>query len=98
MLGPHHPPTPQRVVPAGDFQSAARSRPDNKTYGALAGVIIFLVWLWITNLAILLGPEFDAEMNRQRAVAGGHPAEKEPYVQPRDTRKWDEEDRRRFES
>jgi membrane protein len=56
------------------------------------------VWLWITNLAILLGPEFDADMNRQRAVAGGHPAEKEPYVQPRDTRKWDEEDRRRFES
>jgi membrane protein len=70
----------------------------NKTYGALAGVIIFLVWLWITNLAILLGLEFDAEMNRQRAVAGGHPAEKEPYVQPRDTRKWDEDDRRRFES
>jgi Predicted membrane protein len=69
----------------------------NKTYGALAGVIIFLVWLWITNLAILLGLEFDAEMNRQRAVAGGHPAEKEPYVQPRDTRKWDEEDRRRLE-
>jgi membrane protein len=70
----------------------------NKTYGALAGVIIFLVWLWITNLAILLGLEFDAEMNRQRAVAGGHPAEKEPYVQPRDTHKWDEDDRRRFES
>jgi membrane protein len=70
----------------------------NKTYGALAGVIIFLVWLWITNLAILLGLEFDAEMNRQRAVAGGHPAEKEPYVQPRDTRKWDKDDRRRFES
>ncbi|GGX07658.1 YihY/virulence factor BrkB family protein [Streptomyces lomondensis] len=69
----------------------------NKTYGALAGVIIFLVWLWITNLAILLGLEFDAEMARQRAVAGGHPAEQEPYVEPRDTRKWDEEDRRRFE-
>ncbi|MFD5573627.1 YihY/virulence factor BrkB family protein [Streptomyces cadmiisoli] len=68
----------------------------NKTYGTLAGVIIFLVWLWITNLAILLGLEFDAEMNRQRAVAGGYPAGKEPYVEPRDTRKWDEEDRRRF--
>ncbi|MFG2455530.1 YihY/virulence factor BrkB family protein [Streptomyces sp. NPDC048523] len=69
----------------------------NKTYGTFAGVIIFLVWLWITNLAILLGLEFDAEMHRQRAVAGGHPAGKEPYVQPRDTRKWDEEDRRRLD-
>jgi membrane protein len=61
-------------------------------------VIVFLVWLWITNLAILLGLEFDAEMVRQRAVEGGHPADDEPYVQPRDTRKWDEEDRRRLGS
>ncbi|MGW6862211.1 YihY/virulence factor BrkB family protein, partial [Streptomyces xanthophaeus] len=66
----------------------------NKTYGTLAGVIIFLVWLWITNLAILLGLEFDAEMARQRAVAGGHPEGEEPYVEPRDTRKWSDEDRR----
>ncbi|MEU2679451.1 YihY/virulence factor BrkB family protein [Streptomyces sp. NPDC007107] len=66
----------------------------NKTYGALAGVIIFLVWLWITNLAILLGLEFDAEMARQRAIDGGHPAAEEPYVEPRDTAKWTEEDRR----
>jgi membrane protein len=69
----------------------------NKTYGTFAGVIIFLVWLWITNLAILLGLEFDAEMARRRAVAGGHPADEEPYLEPRDTRKWDEEDRRRLE-
>ncbi|MFI6494859.1 YihY/virulence factor BrkB family protein [Streptomyces sp. NPDC050564] len=68
----------------------------NKTYGALAGVIVFLVWLWITNLAILLGLEFDAELVRQRAIAGGYPADDEPYVQPRDTTKWDEEDRRRL--
>ncbi|MFF0276955.1 YihY/virulence factor BrkB family protein [Streptomyces sp. NPDC004330] len=69
----------------------------NKTYGTLAGVIIFLIWLWITNLAILLGLEFDAEMVRQRAVAGGHPEDEEPYVEPRDTRKWTDEDRRRME-
>ncbi|WP_031101279.1 YihY/virulence factor BrkB family protein [Streptomyces sp. NRRL S-15] len=68
----------------------------NKTYGALAGVIIFLVWLWITNLAILLGLEFDAEMARQRAIEGGHPEAEEPYVEPRDTAKWTEEDRRRL--
>ncbi|MGW0710025.1 YihY/virulence factor BrkB family protein [Streptomyces sp. NPDC002643] len=70
----------------------------NRTYGTFAGLIIFLVWLWITNLAILLGLECDAELSRQRAVAGGHPTEKEPYVEPRDTRKWDEEDRRRLET
>lgn len=66
----------------------------NKTYGALAGVIIFLVWLWLTNLAILLGLEFDAEMARERAVVSGRPADEEPYVEPRDTQKWTDEDRR----
>ncbi|WNO76369.1 YihY/virulence factor BrkB family protein [Streptomyces sp. AM8-1-1] len=66
----------------------------NKTYGTLAGVIVFLVWLWITNLAILLGLEFDAEMARERAIVGGHPADEEPYVQPRDTRAWSDEERR----
>ncbi|MFE4257262.1 YihY/virulence factor BrkB family protein [Streptomyces sp. NPDC056883] len=69
----------------------------NKTYGTLAGVIIFLVWLWITNLAILLGLEFDAELSRQRAIAGGLPADEEPYVEPRDTRAWTDGDRRRME-
>ncbi|MGW0874528.1 YihY/virulence factor BrkB family protein [Streptomyces sp. NPDC002740] len=66
----------------------------NKTYGTLAGVIVFLVWLWISNIAILLGLEFDAELARQRAVAGGLPQDEEPYVQPRDTRAWSEDDRR----
>lgn len=86
------------IASAGFAVYVANFGSYNKTYGTLAGVIIFLVWLWITNLAILLGLEFDAELARQRAVAGGYPAEKEPYVQPRDTRKWDEEDRRRLES
>ncbi|MFI9648244.1 YihY/virulence factor BrkB family protein [Streptomyces sp. NPDC052040] len=69
----------------------------NKTYGTMAGVIVFLVWLWIGNLAILLGLEFDAETARQRAIAGGLPPDQEPYAEPRDTRAWDEEDRRRLE-
>ncbi|MFE1285686.1 YihY/virulence factor BrkB family protein [Streptomyces sp. NPDC058751] len=68
----------------------------NKTYGTMAGIVVFLVWLWISNLAILLGLEFDAEAVRQRAIAGGLPPEDEPYTQPRDTRAWDEEDRRRL--
>ncbi|NEY31650.1 YihY family inner membrane protein [Streptomyces sp. PRKS01-65] len=69
----------------------------NKTYGTLAGVIVFLVWLWVTNLAILFGLEFDAELARQRVVDAGHPVESEPYVEPRDTRAWDDQDRRRAE-
>ncbi|MFD7027347.1 YihY/virulence factor BrkB family protein [Streptomyces sp. NPDC059917] len=68
----------------------------NKTYGAIAGVVVFLVWLWISNLAVLLGLEFDAEMVRRRAIAGGLPRGEEPYVEPRDTRAWSEEDRRRM--
>jgi membrane protein len=56
----------------------------NKTYGSLAAVIIFLVWLWISNLAFLLGAEFDSEVQRGRAIEAGHPPEAEPYLQPRD--------------
>ncbi len=59
----------------------------SKTYGTFAGIIIFLVWLWITNIAILLGLEFNAEMERQRAIEDGHPPGEEPYAEPRDTRK-----------
>ena len=43
----------------------------NKTYGALAGVVVFLLWLWITNLALLFGAELDAELGR---VASSSPA------------------------
>ncbi|MFC8916926.1 YihY/virulence factor BrkB family protein [Streptomyces sp. NPDC057116] len=60
----------------------------NKTYGTLAGVITFLIWLWLSNLAVLLGLELDAELARQRAISGGMPESQEPYVEPRDTRKW----------
>ncbi|KAB1945428.1 YihY/virulence factor BrkB family protein [Micromonospora sp. ALFpr18c] len=59
----------------------------NKTYGALAGVIIFLIWLWLSNIAILLGAEFDAELERGRAISAGHAVDDEPYVELRDDRK-----------
>jgi membrane protein len=59
----------------------------NKTYGALAGPIVFLVWLWISNVMVLLGAEFDAEIQRGRAIEAGHPEDEEPFVEPRDTRK-----------
>jgi membrane protein len=63
----------------------------NKTYGALAGVVIFLVWLWISNVAILLGAEFNAELERGRRIEAGHPEDREPFVEPRDTRKMSDE-------
>jgi membrane protein len=60
----------------------------NKTYGALGGVIVFLIWLWISNIMILLGAEFNAELERERAIKGGmEPEDREPYAEPRDTRK-----------
>lgn len=58
----------------------------NKTYGALAGVIIFLLWLWITNLALLFGAELDAELERGRQLQAGLHAERELQLPPRDTR------------
>jgi len=64
----------------------------NKTYGALAGPIIFLVWLWISNIMILLGAEFNAELERGRAIESGmRPEDKEPFAEPRDTRKMEKE-------
>ena len=65
----------------------------NKTYGALGGVVVFLVWLWISNIVILLGAEFNAELERQRAIEGGmEPPDKEPFVEPRDTRKIEQQE------
>ncbi|MEH0509797.1 YihY/virulence factor BrkB family protein [Streptomyces sp. B21-106] len=85
------------IASAGFAFYVANFASYNKTYGTLAGVIVFLVWLWISNIAILLGLEFDAELARQRAVAGGLAEGEEPYVEPRDTRAWSEEDKRRAE-
>ncbi|WP_342670625.1 YihY/virulence factor BrkB family protein [Lentzea jiangxiensis] len=61
----------------------------NKTYGSLAGVIIFLVWLWISNLALLLGAELDAELERGRRMAIGESNGEDPVAPPRDTRAMD---------
>jgi membrane protein len=55
----------------------------NKTYGSLAGVIVFLVWLWISNVAILLGAELNAELERRREVESGVPEEETIAVEPR---------------
>jgi membrane protein len=59
----------------------------NETYGAIGGVIVFLTWLWITNIAVLFGAEFNAELERGRQIEAGMPEEREPFLEPRDTRK-----------
>ncbi|MDQ7807980.1 YihY/virulence factor BrkB family protein [Amycolatopsis sp. A133] len=65
----------------------------NKTYGSLAGVIVFLVWLWISNLAILLGAELDAELARGRTIEAGHADDQEePFLPPRDTKAMDDDE------
>ena len=60
----------------------------NKTYGSLGGMVVFLVWLWITNIAILFGAEFNSELQRsQQREAGERAPLDEPFLEPRDTSK-----------
>ena len=59
----------------------------SKTYGSMAAVIIFLVWLWITNLVMLLGAELNAEIERGRQIEAGHPPQQEPFLPHREAPK-----------
>jgi membrane protein len=63
----------------------------DKTYGPLAGIVVFLVWLWLTNIALLFGAEINAELEHGRAIADGLPEDVQPFAEPRDTRKLDDE-------
>jgi membrane protein len=74
------------VASAGFAFYVANFGSYNKTYGALAGVIVFLLWLWLTNIALLFGAELDAELERGRELQAGLPAEKTVQLPPRDTR------------
>ncbi|RXZ51569.1 YihY/virulence factor BrkB family protein [Agromyces binzhouensis] len=58
----------------------------DRTYGSLAGIVVFLLWLWITNAALLLGAEFNAELERTRQLQAGIPAEERLRMPPRGTR------------
>src|SRR5699024_6581073 len=55
------------------------------TYGALAGVVVFLLWLWISNLALLFGAQLDAELERARQLRAGIIAEEQIQLPARDT-------------
>jgi membrane protein len=78
------------IVASGAFAAyVANFGSYNKTYGTLGGVVAFLVWLWISNLAVLLGAELNAELERGRELEAGEPAERDLQIEPRDTRKFD---------
>jgi membrane protein len=61
----------------------------DKTYGTIGGVIVMLLWLWILNMSLLFGAEFDAEMERGRQLQAGIEAEETIQLPPRDTKKSD---------
>lgn len=56
----------------------------NATYGAVAGVVVGLLWLWLTNLALLFGAQLDSEIKRARQLHDGLPAEDNLQVEMRD--------------
>ncbi len=69
----------------------------NQTYGAIGGVIVMLLWLWLMNMSLLFGAEFDAEMERGRQLQSGIPAEETIQLPPRDTEQSDKEQEREEE-
>ncbi|MEV7928214.1 YihY/virulence factor BrkB family protein [Kitasatospora sp. NPDC088779] len=75
------------VIASGAFALyVANFNSLNSTYGSIGAVILFLLWLWVSNVAILLGLEFNVELERGRAIEAGHPPEDKPHPEPRDTR------------
>jgi membrane protein len=61
----------------------------NETYGTIGGVIVSLLWLWLLNMSLLFGAEFDAEMERGRQLQAGIEAEETIQLPPRDTKQSD---------
>jgi membrane protein len=71
------------IAASAAFALYVKFFPNNKTYGSFGGVIVFLMWLWISNIAILLGQEMNAELERERELQAGLPAEQEIQLPPR---------------
>jgi membrane protein len=77
------------VASAGFAFYASNFASYNKTYGAIGGIIVFLLWVWISNIALLFGAELDAELERGRELQAGFHAEETIQLPPRDTRQSD---------
>ncbi|WP_067813350.1 YihY/virulence factor BrkB family protein [Nocardia inohanensis] len=86
------------IISGGFALYVANFSSYDKTYGSLAGVVIFLVWLWLSNIALLLGAEINAELDHGKAIAEGLPEDVTPFAEPRDTRKLDPQDRNAIEA
>ena len=72
------------VVASLAFALYVANFPPNPAYGTIGAVILFLTWLWISNIAILLGLEMNAELERQQKIKEGMPATQEPFLPPKD--------------
>jgi len=77
------------IASAGFALYVANFSNYDRTYGSFAGVIVFLLWLWIANCALLFGAEVEAELERGRELQAGIAAEEQIQLPPRDTRKID---------
>jgi membrane protein len=75
------------IASAGFALYVANFSNYDRTYGSFGGVIVFLLWLWLANCALLFGAEFDAELERGRQLQAGIEAEEDIQLPPRDTRK-----------
>jgi len=73
------------VASVGFAFYAANFSSYDETYGAIGGVIVFLLWVWISNIALLFGAELDAELERGRELQAGIAAEEHIQLPPRDT-------------
>jgi membrane protein len=73
------------IASAGFGFYAANFSSYNQTYGSIGGVIVFLLWIWISNIALLFGAELDAELERGRQLQAGIAAEETIQLPPRDT-------------
>jgi membrane protein len=70
------------VASAGFAIYVANFGSYDKTYGTLGGVVVFLLWMWITNMAVLFGVEFNAEAERTREIHAGVPGAREELQLP----------------
>ena len=57
------------------------------TFGAATSLVMLLIWVYYTSQIVLLGAEFNAELQRGRRIEAGFPPDREPFVEPRDTRR-----------